>query len=188
MRTGASRSWWAIGLRSAAAILFAIAILSLPPQAVAPLVFLFAAYLAADGTFAILAGIRAPRWGYRWPMLIFEGSANLAAAGAVLVWQAVAAVALVQIATAWAVITGGLLFAAARRLSRSEGRWMLILAGVVSASWGALVAAIGASDTRAMGLWLVGYALIFGGTLAALAGHWQRRRPPQLRARAGRDG
>jgi hypothetical protein len=39
-----------------------------------------------------------------------------------------------------------------------------------------------------MGLWLVGYALIFGGTLAALAGHWQWRRPPQLRARAGRDG
>jgi hypothetical protein len=39
-----------------------------------------------------------------------------------------------------------------------------------------------------MGLWLVGYALIFGSTLAALAGHWHRRRPPQLRARAGRDG
>ena len=188
MSAGAGDNWWAIGLRGVAAILFAITILSLPPQAVAPLVFLFAAYLAADGAFAILAGMRAPRWGYRWPMLILEGSVNVAAAVAVLVWQAVAAVALVQIATAWAVITGGLLLAAAHRLSRSEGRWILMLAGVVSASWGALVAAIGASDTRAMGLWLVGYALIFGGTLAALAGHWQRRRPPQLRARAGRDG
>jgi len=188
MSAGAGDNWWAIGLRGVAAILFAITILSLPPQAVAPLVFLFAAYLAADGAFAILAGMRAPRWGYRWPMLIFEGSVNLAAAAAVLVWQAVAAVALVQIATAWAVITGGLLLAAAHRLSRSGGRWILMLAGVVSASWGALVAAIGASDTRAIGLWLVGYALIFGGTLAALAGHWQRRRPLQLRARAGRDG
>jgi uncharacterized membrane protein HdeD (DUF308 family) len=108
-------------------------------------------------------------------MLMLEGSVNLAAAAAVLVWQSVAAVALVQIATAWAVITGGLLLAAAHRLSGSEGRWILVLAGVVSASWGALIAAIGASDTRAMGLWLVGYALMFGGTLAALAGHWQRR-------------
>ena len=177
-----------MGLRGAAAILFAVTILSLPPQAVAPLVFLFAAYLAADGAFAMMAGMRAPRWGSRWPMLILEGSANLAAAGAVLVWQAVAAVALVQIATVWAVVTGGFLFAAAHRLSRSEGRWILMLAGVVSASWGCLVAAIGASDTRAMGLWLVGYALIFGGILAALAGHWQWQRPPQLRARAGRDG
>jgi uncharacterized membrane protein HdeD (DUF308 family) len=175
MSAGVARNWWVIGLRGAAAILFAIIILSLPTQAVAPLVFLFATYVAADGAFAILVGMRAPRWGYRWPMLILEGSVNLAAAAAVLVWQAVAAVPLVQIATAWAVITGGMLLAAAPRVSGSEGRWILVLAGVVSASWGALLAAIGASDTRAMGLWLVAYALIFGGTLAVLAGGWQLR-------------
>jgi len=182
-------SWWAIGLRSAAAILFAIVVLWLPPQAVAPLVFLFAAYLIADGAFAILAGMRAPRWGSRWPMLILEGSVNLAAAAAVLVWQSVAAVALVPIATAWAVISGGLLLAAAHRLSGSEGRWILVVAGVVSAGWGALVAILGASDTRTMGLWLVGYALIFGGTLVALAGRWRRATTPQLGAPPrARDG
>jgi uncharacterized membrane protein HdeD (DUF308 family) len=175
MSAGMAGSWWAIGLRSAAAILFAIVVLWLPPQAVAPLVFLFAVYLIADGAFAILAGMRAPRWGSRWPMLILEGSVNLAAAAAVLVWQSVAAVALVPIvATAWAVISGGLLLAAAHRLSGSEGRWILVVAGVVSAGWGALVAILGASDTRTMGLWLVGYALIFGGTLVALAGRWRR--------------
>jgi uncharacterized membrane protein HdeD (DUF308 family) len=174
MSAGVARNWWAIGLRSAAAILFAITILSLPPQAVAPLVLLFAAYLAADGAFAILVGMRAPRWGYRRPMLILEGSVNLAAAAAVLVWQAVAAVPLVQIASGWAMITGGLLLAAAHRLSGGEGRWILVVAGVVSAGWGALVAILGASDTRSMGLWLVGYALIFGGTLVALAGRWRR--------------
>ena len=176
MSARVSRKWWAIGLRGAAALLFAVAILSLPPQAVAPLVFLFAAYLAADGAFAILAGMRAPRWGYRWPMLILEGSVNIAAAAAVLVWQAIAAVALVQVATAWAVITGGLLLAAAHRLSVSEGRWILVVAGVVSASWGALLAVIGASDTRTMGPWLIAYAVIFGGTLVVLAGRWQRQR------------
>jgi uncharacterized membrane protein HdeD (DUF308 family) len=174
MSAGVARNWWAIGLRSAAAILFAITILSLPPQAVAPLVLLFAAYVAADGAFAILAGMRAPRWGYHWPMLILEGSVNLAAAAAVLVWQAVAAVPLVQIASGWAMITGGLLLAAAHRLSGGEGRWILVVAGVVSAGWGALVAILGASDTRSMGLWLVGYALIFGGSLVALAGRWRR--------------
>ena len=182
MSADVARNWWVIGLRSAAAILFAIIILSLPTQAVAPLVFLFATYVAADGAFAILVGMRAPRWGYRWPMLILEGSVNLAAAAAVLVWQAVAAVPLVQIATAWAVITGGMLLAAAPRVSGSEGRWILVLAGVVSASWRALLAAIGASDTRAMGLWLVAYALIFGGTLAVPADGWQLRQAPQLRA------
>ena len=175
MSAGRSHNWWAIGLRGAAAILFAVTILSLPPQTVAPLVFLFAAYLTADGAFAIVSGMRAPRWGSRWPMLILEGSVNLAAAAAFLVWQSVAAVALVPIATAWAVITGGLLLAAAHRMSGSEGRWILVLAGVVSAGWGCLIAAFGAGDPRAMGLWLVGYALIFGGTLTVLAGQWQRQ-------------
>ena len=103
-----------------------------------------------------------------------RGLCQSAAAAAVLVWQSVAAVALVPIATAWAVISGGLLLAAAHRLSGSEGRWILVVAGVVSAGWGALVAILGASDTRTMGLWLVGYALIFGGTLVALAGRWRR--------------
>jgi hypothetical protein len=107
-------------------------------------------------------------------MLILEGSVNLAAAAAVLAWQAVAAVPLVQIASAWSMITGGLLLAAAHRISGNEGRWILVVAGVVSAGWGGLMAILGAGDTRNMGLWLVGYALVFGGTLVALAGRWQR--------------
>ena len=53
MSADVARNWWVIGLRSAAAILFAIIILSLPTQAVAPLVFLFATYVAADGAFAM---------------------------------------------------------------------------------------------------------------------------------------
>src|SRR6202030_728869 len=133
--------------------------------------------------FAIIILSLSPRWGYRWPMLILEGSVNIAAAAAVLVWQAIAAVALVQVATAGAVITGGLLLAAARRLSAGEGRWILCLAGVVSASWGALLAAIGASETRAMGVWLVGYALIFGAAL--VAGRWQRQQHTSAASASG---
>jgi uncharacterized membrane protein HdeD (DUF308 family) len=82
---------------------------------------------------------------------------------------------LVHILSAWAVVTGALLLAAAHRLSRRDGRWILVLAGIVSAAWGVLAAAIGAGDTRTMGLWLVGYALIFGWILVALAGRLQRR-------------
>jgi uncharacterized membrane protein HdeD (DUF308 family) len=72
-------------------------------------------------------------------------------------------------------VTGALLFAAAHRLSGRDGRWVLVLAGIVSAAWGVLAAAIGLGDTRTIGLWLVGYALIFGSTLVALAGRLQRR-------------
>jgi hypothetical protein len=87
MSTGLARNWWAIGLRGAAAILFAIAVLCLPASTIASLVLMFAAYVAADGAFAILAGMRAAGRGDRWRMLILEGAINLAAAAGVLVWS-----------------------------------------------------------------------------------------------------
>src|SRR3984893_4503063 len=74
MSTGLARNWWAIGLRGAVAILFAIAVMWLPASTIASLVLMFAAYIAADGAFAILAGMRAAGRGDRWRMLILEGS------------------------------------------------------------------------------------------------------------------
>src|ERR1700730_11553117 len=84
MSAGLARNWWAIGLRGIAAILFCFGVLALPSATRASLVLLFAAYVAADGVFAILAGTVAARRGERWQMLILEGATNLALAGAVL--------------------------------------------------------------------------------------------------------
>ena len=90
MSAGLARNWWAVGLRGAAAMVFVIAILCLPSPTIASLVLMFAAYVAADGAFAILAGMRAVPRGERWRLLILEGATNLAAAGAVLAWPAIA--------------------------------------------------------------------------------------------------
>jgi uncharacterized membrane protein HdeD (DUF308 family) len=57
-----ARTWWAVGLRSSAAILFGLTlVVLLPSSTTASLVMLFAAYVAADGFFAILAATRMPR-------------------------------------------------------------------------------------------------------------------------------
>jgi uncharacterized membrane protein HdeD (DUF308 family) len=176
MSAGLARNWWAVGLRGAAAMLFVIAILCLPSPTIAALVLMFIAYVAADGALAILAGMRALPRGERWRLLILEGATNLAAAAAVLAWPAIAIAApFVRLACAWAVVTGALLLAAAHRLSGPHGRWVLVLAGVASAGWGALAAAADASDPHAIRLWLVGYAVIFGGVLLALAGQLRKR-------------
>src|SRR6267143_1171729 len=174
MSAGLARNWWAIGLRGAAAILFVIAVLCLPSPTVASLVLMFAAYVAADGAFAILAGMRGSPRGERWRLLILEGATHLAAAAAVLAWPAIAIAApFVGLACAWAVVTGALLLAAAHRLSGPHGRWVLVLAGVASAGWGALAADAG--DPQTIRLWLVGYAVIFGWVLLALAGQLRKR-------------
>jgi uncharacterized membrane protein HdeD (DUF308 family) len=175
---GLARNWWAVGLRGVLAVVFGLAILALPPPTLASLVVMFAAYLAADGIFALLAATWAARRGERSPLLIFEGATNLAVAGGVLAWQAVAIAPLFQLASVWAVVTGALLLAAARRLSLSHGRWLLAIAGVLSATWGALVAAWGPSSAttpETMEWWLIAYALPFAAVLTALAGLLQRR-------------
>jgi hypothetical protein len=83
MSAGLARNWWAVGLRGAAAMLFVIAILCLPSPTIASLMLMFAAYVAADGAFAILAGMRAAPRGERLRLVILEGATNLAAAAAV---------------------------------------------------------------------------------------------------------
>ncbi|MEA2782697.1 MAG: hypothetical protein QOK29_4241 [Rhodospirillaceae bacterium] len=177
MSAGLARNWWAIGLRGLAAILFGVAVSILPPSTVASVVLLFAAYIAADGIFAILAGARAAQRGERWWMLIGEGMVNLAVA-AVLVWPAVIVVPFLDVASIWAIVTGGLMLAAAGRLSVPHGRWLLVLAGGASATWGTVAAIVGlypVDERQAIKLWLTAYAVVFGGTLLALGFRLRRR-------------
>jgi len=108
---------------------------------------LFAAYVTADGVAAVVAGARAAGRGERWWTLIVEGGANLAAAAAALIWAALAVVPLVSLASGRAVLSGGLMLAAAHRLSASHGRWLLAFGGGVSAGWGALMVAWGRRPT-----------------------------------------
>jgi uncharacterized membrane protein HdeD (DUF308 family) len=172
-----ARRWWLIALRGAAVLLFGLMIVVLPAQMGASIVLLCAAYLAADGALAILAGSGATRRGVRRPMLTVEGTINLAAAAA-LVWPAVVALPLITVASAWAVITGALLLAAARRVAPSYGRWLLLSAGTTSAAWGgvaAVPARAGLVDPATWALWLVAYGLVFGAILIGLAVRLLRR-------------
>ncbi len=75
-----ARNWWAVALRGVFGVLFGLAALILPFTTVASLVLLFAAYMLADGVFAIVAGVRAAARHERWGLLILEGVVDLARA------------------------------------------------------------------------------------------------------------
>jgi uncharacterized membrane protein HdeD (DUF308 family) len=172
MNARLARNWWAIGLRGVVTVVFGLAVILLPPAKIASLVVLFAAYIAADGAFAIIAGALAARRGERWWSLILEGSTNLAVAGVILIWPATIALPFLPLASAWAIVTGAMMLAASQRSSVSHGRWLLVIAGTVSAIWGAVIAGAApswAEDISALERWLVAYALLFGVALAALA-------------------
>src|SRR4051812_15656530 len=101
MSTRVARNWWAVGARGIAAALFGLSVLALPAPTTASLVLLFAAYLAADGVFATVAGIRGAQRSERWRLLILEGMTNLAVAGTVLVWPTITIVPFFRLAGAW---------------------------------------------------------------------------------------
>ena len=81
MSAGLARHWWVVGLRAIAAALLLVGLVGSPPAKIASLVLVFAAYLAADGVLAILAGTLAARRGERWWLLVLEGSVNLGRRG-----------------------------------------------------------------------------------------------------------
>lgn len=177
MSAGLARNWWAVGARAALAGAFIIAILLLPMPSLGALAFAFAAYVAADGVMALIAGTRAMRRGARWRLLMFEGAVNISVAGALLIWPAMAALAFLHLVGVWAIVTGALLLAAARRLLPAHGKWPLALAGVTSLAWGVLAAISASPATTAQGVgsWLIGYALPFGVALLVLSMLLQRR-------------
>ncbi|MFN5035515.1 MAG: HdeD family acid-resistance protein [Bradyrhizobium sp.] len=178
---GLARNWWAIAIRATLAAGFAIGIFWGPAHTFAALVVIFAIYVAADGLAAIVAGLFRIRRRELWRSLVFEGALNLFFSTAVLVWPAIAATAFVSLASIWAVATGALLLAAARRTPESYIQGLLALVGLVSIVWGVLISIVGSSSDGAANTfagWLMGYLLCFAVALVVLSGvlrHQHRR-------------
>jgi uncharacterized membrane protein HdeD (DUF308 family) len=169
MNAQLARNWWAIALRGVFAILFGLIALFMPGVTLTALVLLFAAYMLVDGIFDIVAAVRAAAQGERWSWLIFEGVVDLIAGAVAVIWPLITILAFVLLLAAWAIVSGGLLVAAAIRLQVSHGRWLMTLAGVVSVVWGILLAIWPVVGAVVLTWWMGGYAFVFGVVLLFLA-------------------
>jgi uncharacterized membrane protein HdeD (DUF308 family) len=172
-----ARNWWAVLLRGVVAILFGIVALFLPFVTLASLVLVFAAYMLADGVLAIVSAVKAARRHERFGWFVLEGLADIAAAAAAFLLPGAALLAFVILASAWSVVSGGLMLAAAIRLKKAHGRGWLILGGLGSVAWGVLLALFPAPGLVVLTWWLGAYALVFGASLVALGLTLRRRRP-----------
>jgi uncharacterized membrane protein HdeD (DUF308 family) len=161
-------NWWAIALRGVLGIVFGLIAFFMPAATMLSLVLVFSAYLLTDGIFAIIAAYRAARLHMRWGLLVIEGLVNIIAAVLALTWPALTVVAFVVLVAVWALLSGGLMLAAALNLDGAQGRWWLVLGGVASLLYGALLIAAPLIGAVVLTWWIGAYALIFGIALLAL--------------------
>lgn len=162
LATALARNWWAIAIRGVLGILFGLVALFLPGATMLSLVLLFAAYVFVDGIFAIVSAVRAARVGERWGLLVLEGVVDIATAVIAALWPGITVIAFVLLIAAWAILSGGLMLGAAFRLSGFDGRGWLILGGLVSLVYGAVLIIAPIIGAVVLTWWLGAYALIFG--------------------------
>lgn len=164
-----ARNWWALALRGVLAVLFGLIAFALPGVTLTVLVLFFAGYLFADGIFALIAGLRAAERHERWGALALEGVLDLIAGALIVLWPGMTLLAFIYLAAFWAIVSGIALLAAAFRLHRQHGEWMMILAGVLSVAWGVLVALFPIAGILVWAWWIGAYALVFGIAMLVLA-------------------
>ncbi|GJE10735.1 MULTISPECIES: HdeD family acid-resistance protein [Methylobacterium] len=169
MSAALARNWWLIALRGVVAILFGILAFVAPGAFVLSLVLFFAAYMFADGVFAIVGAVRAAQRHERWGFLLLEGIVDVIVGVAAVLVPAAAVWAFVLLLAAWALVTGGLMIAAAFRLHLHYGRWWLVLGGVVSILFGAALLINPGMSALVLTWWIGSYTFAFGVLLLILA-------------------
>jgi uncharacterized membrane protein HdeD (DUF308 family) len=172
-----AKNWWALALRGVVAILFALTAFAMPGLTLTILVYFFAAYLLVDGIFALIAGLRAAERHERWGMLAVEGVVNIAAGVIIVMWPGLTLLYFIYLAGFWAIISGVTLLIDAFRLHRQHGEWLMILAGVASVVWGALVVLFPVAGILVWAWWIAAYALIFGIAMLILAFRLKAHQP-----------
>lgn len=177
LSAGFAGNWWLLALRGLAAIVFGVIAFWSPAAAMLAVALIFAAYSAVDGVLNLMlavSGMRQKRG--RWGWVLLNGLFGIAVAVAVLLWPGLTVLAFVYIFAAWALVSGVLLIAAAIKLKKTHGRWLMVAGGLLSVVCGVLLFLAPLMGAVVLGWWLGAYTLALGVALVALALRLRTRR------------
>jgi uncharacterized membrane protein HdeD (DUF308 family) len=170
MNNALVRSWWALALRGAAGILFAVLALLLPGLTLLSLGALFAAYALLGGFASVAAAVQHRHVDEDWWLLALVGIASIGAGLIASISPSLTSLVLVLVIAANALVTGVLDIVSAVRLRNEvRGEVLLGLTGLVSIAFGVIVFLFPLSGAMAM-IWLISmYAFINGVLLVGLS-------------------
>jgi len=165
-----ARNWWVLLLRGIVAILFGALTFASPGISLASLVLLFGAFCLADGLMAAWTALSNRKQKENGWLLLIGGLLGIGVGLLTIFQPAVTGLALLFYIAIWAITTGVVQVLTAIRLRQEiANEWMLILAGLASVAFGALLMLRPGAGALAV-LWLIGsYAIVFGLLLVVLA-------------------
>src|SRR6266403_6028530 len=176
------RHWWVPVIRGIAAIVFGIIAFTHPGLAATTLVLFFGAWVLIDGIFRVVGAIghRAsdPDWG--WHLVI--GLLGIIVGLLTFHAPGITALALVIYIAAWALMIGVTEIALAIKMRREiKGEWLLILMGLASIVFAALLLWNPVAGAAAL-IWIIAWYAVIIGVLAIIFG-FRLRSLPVLAAR-----
>lgn len=173
-----TRDWWVFAVRGIAALVFGVLAFIWPGATLTALVFLFGAYVLADGVSLLVALARGDALARRhaWAVGII-GVLGIIAGIVTFAWPSLTALSLLYLVAIWAIATGTFQVIAAIALRRElKGEFWMALGGVASLVFGALLLAFPGQGLVSL-VWLVGlWAVVFGVSSLGLARRLRRIR------------
>jgi uncharacterized membrane protein HdeD (DUF308 family) len=166
-----AENWWLLLLRGLVAIAFGVVAFLWPNITLMALTYLWGAYAIIDGAIAIWAAFNLSGGdaGLRW-WLGLTGVVGILAGIVAFVYTGMTALVLLMFIAVWAIIIGALqLYAAVQLRKMIENEWLLVLSGLLSIAFGALLIAWPSTGALAV-IWTIAwYAVFFGCLLIGLA-------------------
>jgi uncharacterized membrane protein HdeD (DUF308 family) len=164
------RRWWVLLLEGLAAIALGITAVLWPGITLMSLVWVFAIFALIQGVAEVILGMRGEADGTVWWTMILLGVLSIAAAIVAVAWPGMTVMVLLAIVAASAIIRGIFAIIAAIRLRKHiDDEWVLVLSGVMSIAFGAILIARPKVGVLAMVLLTGAYMIALGGMAVALS-------------------
>jgi uncharacterized membrane protein HdeD (DUF308 family) len=166
--------WRTLALRGLATLAFGVVALLWPGLTLTALVILWGAFVLVDGVFMLADVLRGRTADHRATRAAMAG-VSIAAGVLTFLWPAITALALLFVIAAWATLTGIAEISAAIRFRRElNNEWLLVLSGILSLAFAALLVVTPGAGAIAI-TWLIGwFAIVYGVVRFMLA--WRVRR------------
>jgi uncharacterized membrane protein HdeD (DUF308 family) len=157
------RHWWVPVIRGIVAIVFGVIAFTHPVMAAATLVLFFGVWVLVDGVFRVAGAIGHRRSDPDWGFNLIIGILGIIIGFLTFHAPGITALALVIYIAAWAFMIGATEIALAIKLRREiKGEWFLILMGLASIVFAALLLWNPLAGAAAL-IWIMAwYAVIFG--------------------------